>query len=188
MSEWALARIAEHIGEPAEPHRERARALTAALQGLFDDELSVYLPRDVRTGSLIRHVGISGVIPLMLPDNPHQAGILDTLRGPRFGLGRVIMVPSYDLTAPDYDGARYWRGPSWFNTAWLVVQGLRQAGAHQEADTLAAQVCEQAVAGDYPEYVDPLTGAAHGTRLFSWTAALVLDLAVARADRVSRLP
>ena len=36
--------------------------------------------------------------------------------------------------------------------------------------------------------VDPLTDAAHGTRLFSWTAALVLDLAVARADRVSRLP
>jgi hypothetical protein len=28
---------------------------------------------------------------------------------------------------------------------------------------------------DFPEYVDPLTGDPHGTRLFSWTAALVLD-------------
>jgi hypothetical protein len=187
MSELALARIAEHLGQPAEVHRERARALTTALAELFDQDLGVYVPRDVRTGACLRYAGISGVLPLMLPDNPLAATLLETLRGPRFGLGQVIMVPSFDLTAPEYDGARYWRGPSWFNTAWLIVQGLRQAGAHREADALAAQVIQYAVAGDYPEYVDPVTGAAHGTRLFSWTAALALDLAVAR-DPMAGLP
>ena len=188
MSEWALARIAEHLGASPEPHRNRARALTSALQETFDDELGVYLPRDVRTGEFLRYAGISGIIPLVLPESPLQARILQTLRGPRFGLGRVVMVPSHDLTAPEYDGARYWRGPSWFNTAWLVVQGLHQAGAHREAEILAAHAVGQAVAGDYPEYVDPLTGSAHGTRLFSWTAALALDLAVTQADQRSRLP
>ncbi|MEN3267098.1 MAG: hypothetical protein V7646_3992, partial [Pseudonocardia sp.] len=30
---------------------------------------------------------------------------------------------------------------------------------------------------DFPEYVNPWAGTAHGTRSFSWTAALCLDLA-----------
>ena len=33
-----------------------------------------------------------------------------------------------------------------------------------------------AEATGFAEYVDPFTGAAHGARSFSWTAALALDV------------
>ncbi|NQX29455.1 hypothetical protein HQQ81_19080 [Microbacteriaceae bacterium VKM Ac-2854] len=71
---------------------------------------------------------------------------------------------------------RYWRGPSWFNTAWLIAQGLLAAGRTADATALSAQTTAAAADGDYPEYVDPHTGAPKGTRRFSWTAALTLDL------------
>ena len=47
-----------------------------------------------------------------------------------------------------------------------------------EARALATAACELALVHGFPEYVNPLTGAPHGTRSFSWTAALTLDLAV----------
>ena len=40
----------------------------------------------------------------------------------------------------------------------------------------AGAFVDLAVRGEFPEYVDPLTGEPHGTRHFSWTAALTLDL------------
>jgi glycogen debranching enzyme len=86
------------------------------------------------------------------------------------------MVPSYDMTAPGFEPARYWRGPSWFNMAWLMIQALRSRELSAEAATVAAQARRLAVTERFPEYVDPLTGSAHGTRSFSWTAALSLDL------------
>ncbi len=34
----------------------------------------------------------------------------------------------YDLLGEAFDPHRYWRGPAWFNTGWLVERGLRQHG------------------------------------------------------------
>ena len=136
----------------------------------------MYVARDVVTGNHQREATISGLVPLLLPGVGHAEELLETLRGPRFGLGSVHMVPSYDMTAPGFDPARYWRGPSWFNMAWLMIQALRSRGLSAEAATVAAQVRRLAVSEGFPEYVDPLTGSAHGTRSFSWTAALSLDL------------
>ena len=68
------------------------------------------------------HTAVAGLIPLLIPGLPHASELLNTLRGPRFALGQVHLVPSYDLTGSGFDPARYWRGPSWFNTAWLIVQ------------------------------------------------------------------
>ena len=83
----------------------------------------MYVARDVVTGNHQREATISGLVPLLLPGVGHAEELLETLRGPRFGLGSVHMVPSYDMTAPGFDPARYWRGPSWFNMAWLIDPG-----------------------------------------------------------------
>jgi glycogen debranching enzyme len=86
-------------------------------------------------------------------------------------------VPSHDLTADTFDPSRYWRGPSWFNTAWLIAEALDERGFRTDAEGLARQMAELAVRNDFPEYVDPYSGDARGTLRFSWTAALTLDLA-----------
>ena len=69
-----------------------------------------------------------------------------------------------------------WRGPAWFNMTWLIIRGLRTHGRRDQADVLSANLRRLALNHGFPEYVDPFTGAPHGARRFSWTAALALDL------------
>jgi glycogen debranching enzyme len=85
-------------------------------------------------------------------------------------------VPSYDLTGHAFDPHRYWRGPAWFNTNWLLERGLRLHGEHARADGLRAALLDTAGESGFAEYVDPYTGEACGALGFSWTAALTLDL------------
>ncbi|WP_210481588.1 hypothetical protein [Naasia sp. SYSU D00948] len=175
-SEFALAEIAEQVGAPGEHHRDRARALTMALDELWDGELGCYLARDLRTGERQRHRTVNGLAPLLLPDLPHADELLATLRSGSFALGRAVMVPSADLTAPTFDRSRYWRGPSWFNIAWLLAMALLERGERAAARELERQMGRLAVASGFAEYVDPWTGEPRGTLSFSWTAALALDL------------
>jgi len=175
-SEWALGQIAELLGRDPAPHVERARAITASLESLWVPELGCYVARDVVSGQLQRFRTVSGVAPLLIPDLPHTAELLATLEGEHFALGRAALVPSHDLTAPTFDSARYWRGPSWFNTAWLIAEALHERGFAEEARGLASRMADLGLEHDFPEYVDPHSAEPRGTLRFSWTAALSLDL------------
>ncbi|WP_443065601.1 MGH1-like glycoside hydrolase domain-containing protein [Streptomyces sp. NBC_00557] len=128
---------------------------------------------------LIPERGVSGLVPLLLPGLPREiaAALVRTLCGPHFGLGdRTRLVPSYDLLGEAFDPHRYWRGPAWFNTGWLLERGLRVHGERERADALRAAVLQLAEATGFAEYVDPYTGEACGATGFGWTAALALDL------------
>ncbi|MFJ9146496.1 MGH1-like glycoside hydrolase domain-containing protein [Streptomyces sp. NPDC102270] len=185
-SEHALARIAAELGAPGTARHARAERLTAALvERLWDPASGMFLCRDLRApaadgrGALIPERAVSGLIPLLLPDLPRDlvATLVRTVCGPHFGLGTSTrLLPSYDLLGEAFDPHRYWRGPAWFNTAWLLERGLRTHGKRQQADALRESVLELAGATDFAEYVDPYTGEACGATGFSWTAALALDL------------
>ncbi|MEU9173824.1 hypothetical protein AB0D34_39700 [Streptomyces sp. NPDC048420] len=130
-------------------------------------------------GALIPERTVSGLVPLLLPGLPRDIvrTLLRTASGPHFGLGATTrLLPSYDLLGEAFDPHRYWRGPAWFNTAWLLERGLRTHGQLQQADALRESVLELAETTDFAEYVDPYTGEACGATGFSWTAALSLDL------------
>ncbi|WP_308311002.1 hypothetical protein [Streptomyces sp. GbtcB6] len=189
-SEHALARIAEELGATGTARHTRAERLTAALvDRLWDPEREIFLCRDLRGGAdgqggaggaggaLIPERGVSGLVPLLLPELPREitAALVRTLDGPHFGTG-TRLVPSYDLLGEAFDPHRYWRGPAWFNTGWLLERGLREHGERERADALAEAVVRTADASDFAEYVDPFTGAACGATGFGWTAALALDL------------
>ncbi|MFJ8195712.1 MGH1-like glycoside hydrolase domain-containing protein [Streptomyces sp. NPDC096152] len=179
-SEHALARIARELGATGTARHARAERLTAALIGrLWDPAEGIFLCRDVRTGRPIPERGVSGLVPLLLPDLPREvaAALVRTLRGPHFGLGTSTrLVPSYDLLGEAFDPHRYWRGPAWFNTCWLVERGLRVHGERETADALRDAALRTADTTGFAEYVDPYTGEACGALGFGWTAALTLDL------------
>jgi hypothetical protein len=178
-AELAMAEIAAELGFPgrAVRHRVAARCLTAALMNtLWDKESGFFFPRDVLVDELAPQFSCTGLLPLLLPRLPVADDLLRTATGPRFGLGVSLGVPSYDLTAPDFDPAKYWRGPTWFNIGWLVHRGLLAHGEGGLARWLRSDLLDSAWRNDFAEYIDPLTGEGHGARAFSWTAALTIDL------------
>ena len=177
-SELSLAKISEAIGRDPVPHLERAADLTKVLSSLYDEELGLFVARDVIDDTLVRKATISGLVPLILPGLSQTPAVLRTLLGPRFLGNKPLMVPSYDVTATEFQPTQYWRGPAWFNMNWLLIQGLRTHGRDATADELSANLQTLALEHQFPEYVDPWTGAPHGIRNFSWTAALALDLEI----------
>lgn len=175
--EHALASIAAELGHDPQPHLSAAARLTDALVStLYDPAAGTFFPRDALTGSLIRSYSVGGLLPLVVPGLPVAAELVKTALGDRFRLREACPLPSYDLTAPDHDASRYWRGPGWVNTSWLFWHGLRLHGETSLADDLRYRLLDRVRTAGFREYIDPLTGAGHGTDGFSWTAALVLDL------------
>ncbi|WP_211363380.1 MGH1-like glycoside hydrolase domain-containing protein [Saccharothrix saharensis] len=175
-SEQALAALARRVGADPGRHVERARELTHQVHTrLFDPALGCYVALDVRTGRAVAKRTVAGLAPLLLPGG-HRPVLLDTLAGPSFAAPGVRGVPSYDLTAADADLRRYWRGPTWVNTTWLLWRALLAHGETEHAERLAADVvCLVADAG-FREYFHPVTGEGLGSDHFSWTAALLLDV------------
>ncbi|ROS75475.1 hypothetical protein [Cellulomonas sp. PhB143] len=189
-SELALGDIAEVLGLDGAPHRSRAARIAEALEGLWDPDLEIYVALDRRSGDQVRKATVGGLLPLLAPGilPPGRSdALLRTALGPRFldvaSTSRPLMAPSYDATAPDMDPELYWRGPAWFNMMWLLLEGLRAHGLDDLADRYVEPMARVASREGFPEYVDPWTGAGHGTRAFSWTAALVLDLVAGREGR-----
>ncbi|MFJ3402908.1 MGH1-like glycoside hydrolase domain-containing protein [Promicromonospora sp. NPDC090134] len=210
VSEVALARMAESLpdggcGLPlpddggdgrAGAHEASAARLIAALdEHLWDEELGLYVALDDTTGEQVRRATVNGLVPLLLAGLPgagnHPPGgrterLLATLAGPGF-LGGGPYLPSTSRDDPAFDPALYWRGPAWFNMSWLLLRAVRALGRDDLAARLRAHFDVAAPQG-FPEYTDPDTGAGRGTRQFSWTAALTLDVLLTNEQAVVPAP
>lgn len=179
VGELALAAIARDLGTDGDAHTARAERITHRLLArLWDADAGVFRVRDLRDGTLVDEQGVGGLVPLVVPGLPYAVvgRLRAALHGPRFHAPATRLVPAYDLTGHAFDAQRYWRGPAWFNTAWLIHRGLLTHGFHQEAAQLRDGFLTEAGRTGFAEYVDPVTGAGRGARRFSWTAALTLDL------------
>lgn len=186
-SEEALAKIARVVGARRRPHRRRAAQIRdALLTHHYDTAAGMFVARD-RDGRPGAAHSIGGIVPIMLDLPP---AVVDTLLrsagGPRFALGDRVPLPSYDRTDPGFDATRYWRGPAWVNTSWLVLRGLERHGRRDEAAMLRAALVAAVRRSGFREYFDPIKRTGHGCTDFSWTAALTLDV-LARADAATGL-
>jgi hypothetical protein len=147
-------------------------------RGLFVDEAQ---PGNLRPGP----VTWASLAPLALPDLPEQIGrrlVEEHLLNAAEFL-TAVAPPSVAASEPSYEPGgsrgpirRYWRGPTWVNSAWMVWIGLRRLGYEQEARRLADGVIGAAAREGLREYYDPRDGTGLGARDFAWSA-LVAELA-----------
>jgi glycogen debranching enzyme len=148
-----------------------------AFDELWDEETRQYYSRDAVTGSLFRTPTIATFLPLYGGTVPaDRVGVLlDQLREPS-GYWPRFPVPTVPTTAAHFREQRYWKGPTWVNTNWLVAEGLRAAGEQELAAELRGHTVDLVERSGFWEYFSPLSGEGYGAPSFSWTAALTLDL------------
>jgi glycogen debranching enzyme len=90
-------------------------------------------------------------------------------------------VPTVARNDPRYDPAQMWRGPTWVNVNYLLIEGLERSGQRDVARELRDRTLEMVMAhSDIYEYYHPET-AEPGPRaasIYGWSAALFIDLAL----------
>ena len=181
-AEICMARIAEVLGAESDPHLQRARTVhMAMIDRLWDDARHMFTARDVRSARSGTIPTVGSLLPLLspwLPDDVRDA-VGKLAASDAFVGGCRFPVPSTAITADEFDRRRYWRGPTWANTNWLMWVAATQADLPELADRIAAATIELVVRAGFREYFDPVSGAGLGASAFSWTAALTLDLLAA---------
>jgi hypothetical protein len=132
----------------------------------------------------------AAMAPLALPDLPEAIGrrlVEQHLLDPeRFWL--PVPPPSVSASEPKFSVndrflglRRYWRGPTWVNSAWLVWLGLLRLGYEEPAGVLEQSLLRTVAREGLREYYHPYTGAGMGARDFAWSA-LVTEFAAAAPD------
>jgi hypothetical protein len=177
---WSLS--LQSLGRPS--------ATPALVERLWDEERGLFVdeaqPGAIRPGPLTW----ASLAPLALPDLPEAIGrrlVEEHLLNEREFLTPVA-PPSVAVSERTYEPGgsrgpirRYWRGPTWINSSWLVWIGLRRLGYLEEAERLAAGAIGAVVRSGLREYYDPRDGTGLGAKEFAWSA-LIAELADPRSS------
>jgi len=174
----ALEAIAAELELTIEPELTASfRATETALEELWDEESGQYYPRNAVTGELIKLPTVATFLPLMAGvPSPERAARLLELLGDRDRYWTKFPIPSVPTDSRQFDDDRYWKGPTWINTNWAVIEGLRASGETALAGELRRRTLELVGGEGFSEYFSALNGVGFGADDFSWTAALTLDL------------
>lgn len=155
---------------------ERFKKAPRSLELLWSPEKKQYFSRNFSTFELLDQPSIMTFLPLysgvISKSRAHQ--LVGLLRSKEWWLN--YPVPSVPKSSKYFDDRRYWQGPSWFNTNWMIIQGLKHYGYLDEAHALAQRSIELVEKHGAYEYFSPLTGNPAGATSFSWTASLTIDL------------
>jgi hypothetical protein len=159
---------------------------TPALVERFWDERSGLFLDEVQPGGTRPSVATwAALAPLALPDLPEEIGrrlveehLLDEGK-----FLTPVAPPSVSAAEPSYEPGgsrgpvrRYWRGPTWVNSAWLLWIGLRRLGYEAAAARLTRGLIGAVEREGLREYYDPRSGAGLGAEDFAWSA-LIAELA-----------
>lgn len=156
----------------------------ALVDRLWDEERGLFCD-EARPGRGRAPLTWASLAPLALPDLPAQIGrrIVEEHLLNEAEFWTPVAPPSVSASEPSYEPGpghgllrRYWRGPTWVNSAWLVWIGLLRLGYAEEAARLAASLAGAVAREGLREYYDPRDGTGQGAIDFGWSA-LVAELA-----------
>ncbi len=176
-----LAQIARVLGEDPSPLEGRAQKTAHAInEKLWDEQHGIYVDFDLASGRLLQVYVAPNFVLLYagIPDEERARRMVDSLQNTGFGLSdeNLTPVPSYDRYGFAFLPTRYWRGLVWVNINWFLMRGLEHYGYKEQAKRLRKTIVSLCKDQGFYEYYNPTTGFGHGSDLFSWTAALFLDV------------
>ena len=156
---------------------ERMKRTEKAFEALWDPYSSQYYSREFVSHRLLKIPSIGTLMPLYAGSvTKDRAKQLVKLLEDEHQFGANYPVPSTPLNNEWFKPLGYWQGPSWINTNWLIIDGLKRYGFHDHAAALTETTLEMIARSGFYEYFNPLDGSPAGAENFSWTAALTIDL------------
>ncbi|MDR5710051.1 MAG: trehalase family glycosidase [Armatimonadota bacterium] len=186
----ALGRMARLLGEEKEAERWEAEAdelVHRMVERLYDPETGLFWAYRIteRGSERVPVLTPLSLLPLWTGRLVEEAveRLVGYLLDPQHFWTRYP-VPSVARSDPRYRPDRMWRGPTWINLNYMLIEGLLRCGRY----TVARELCERtlelvALHSDIKEYYHPETGAvpAGAAPGFGWSAALYADLAIRRS-------
>jgi hypothetical protein len=154
----------------------------ALVDRLWDESTGLFLDEAGPAGGRPRVATISALAPLALPDLPEAIGrrMIEEHLLDRTQFWTPVAPPSVSASESSYEPGgghglvrRYWRGPTWINTAWLVWLGMRRLGYVDEAAQMVESLRATAAREGLREYYDPRDGRGLGARDFAWSTLLL---------------
>jgi glycogen debranching enzyme len=176
----SLAALGRLLGEgPEGQYTARARRVEdALLERCWDPARGLFFDLAGRDHRPLRTSTWSSLAPLALPRLPEEVArrlVEEHLLHPRryrtpFGIPSVALEePSF---RPGFHLFRCWRGPTWVNTAWLLVPAMRRLGYVNEAERIVESLLRAVERHGFREYYNPLDGDGLAARQFGWSTLL----------------
>jgi putative isomerase len=190
LQQDALSQIAAVIGEEQEAAvwSQRAAELASRMvQHSWDEQAGIFWARHgtervpVLTPFNLFPL-ITGRMPPAIADR-----LVAHLTDPKEFWARYP-APSVAMNDPQFNPLQMWRGPTWANVNYLLIDGLFRSGYDKLARDLRSLTLEL-LAGqrDFFEYYHPQSGEnpPKAAPIYGWSAALFIDLAI-QATRESK--
>ncbi len=175
-----MARTLNLFDEAKNWERRAKDLLEKMVKILWDEDLGYFA---------VKHQGLR--VDVLTPFNllPLMSGSLDPEMTARLAahlqnpdeFWTQFPAPTVAKNDPKYSPQQMWRGPTWINSNYMLIEGLERSGYPELAQELRQRTFEM-VAGlkDIYEYYNPETGQAPplAASTFGWSAALFIDLMV----------
>jgi len=183
LQQQDLARIAHEIGEEEDAARweQLAQAMLQRLINMrWDDRAGLFWA--VRQGQRVPVLTPLSLFPLLTGQLPRTISdrLVEHLVDPNEFWSK-FPVPSVALDDPKFNPRQMWRGPTWVNLNYLLIEGLFKSGYPDLAHRLRRMTLDLLTRNnDFYEYYDPNIGdnPPKAAPIYGWSAALFIDMAL----------
>jgi glycogen debranching enzyme len=191
LQQEALAKIASVIGKEEDVELWRGRAKTMAQRLIniaWDAETGFFWAR--RNGFRVNVRTPFNLFPLITGQMPPEISdrLVAHLTDERQFWSRYP-VPTVAMDDPKYTPGKMWRGSTWVNVNYLLIEGLQRSGYQELSRELCRRTLDLIIShDDIYEYYDPVSGKNPPTAasMFGWSSAVFIDLAIQAAREKAR--
>ena len=177
------AAFAEMIGdtEAAREHSAEADEYAARIvEVLYDESAGLFWDLQVEQGVPVHIMTPACFLPLLgdvpLTERQTERAVTDYLLNPDFFFG-AVPFPVVAYNEASYAPDSWWRGPTWMNVAYLMIEVLEKTGYPAEAMTARERLYRIMIAdGNLRELFHSQTGEGLGAYEYGFTAAVCLRL------------
>ena len=182
----SLSEMAAIIGKNDEAKEWESRSewlLKAMIRELWDEEAGLFWA--YHNGEPIKIKSIISLLPLWtanLPPEMNQRLLGHMKNDCEFGGDYILPVVARDDF--EFSPDKMWRGPVWANMNFFMIEALKKIGQHEFAGFLREKTLSLIMNSEgIFEYYNAVTGSPghHAVPMFSWTAAIFIDLAIQAA-------